>query len=52
VSAEAVLKGKKVQDAIGAVSRAALQGARPLSNNGYKMKAARGLIEQALSSLA
>jgi len=52
VSAEAALKGKKVQEAIGAASRAAVEGARPLSNNGYKVKAARGLIEQALASLA
>ena len=51
-NAEAALKGKKIQDAIGAASKAATDGAKPLSNNVYKVKAARGLIEQALASLA
>jgi xanthine dehydrogenase YagS FAD-binding subunit len=50
-NAEAALKGKKIQDAIGAASKAAVEGAQALSNNVYKVKAAKGLIEQALASL-
>ena len=48
--AEAVLKGKKIADAMEAVPRA-VEGAQPLSNNGYKVKAARGLLEEALRSI-
>jgi len=50
--AEAALKGKKIGDAMGIACKAALEGARPMSNNGYKVKAAKGIIEEALSSLA
>ncbi len=49
--AEAVLKGKKIRDAMDNVCKAATEGARPLSNNGYKLKAAKGIIEEAFSSL-
>jgi hypothetical protein len=33
------------------VCQAAVEGAHPLSGNGYKVKAAKGLMEEALSSL-
>jgi len=49
--AEAALKGKKVREAVSRVCQAAVEGAQPLSNNGYKVKATKGLIEDALSSL-
>ncbi len=48
--AEAVLKGKKIADAMEAAPKA-VEGAQPLSNNGYKVKAARGLLEEALRSI-
>jgi len=50
--AEVALKGKKIRDAMGAACKAAVEGARPMSNNGYKVKAAKGILEKALSSLA
>ena len=49
--AEAALKGKKVREAVSRVCQAAVEGAQPLSNNGYKVKATKGFIEDALSSL-
>jgi xanthine dehydrogenase YagS FAD-binding subunit len=48
---EAALKGKKITDGVGAACEAAVKGAVPLSNNGYKVKATKGLTEKALSSL-
>ena len=50
--AEGALKGKKITDGMTAACEAAVKGAEPLSNNGYKVKATKGLLEQALSSLA
>ena len=50
--AEAALKGKKIRDAMGTACKAAVEGARPMSNNGYKVKTAKGIMEEALSSLA
>jgi len=50
--AEVALKGKKVTDALSFVCQAAVEGAQPLSSNGYKVKATKGLVEEALSSLA
>jgi xanthine dehydrogenase YagS FAD-binding subunit len=50
--AEATLKGKKISDAIDSVCKTAVDGAQPLSNNGYKVIAAKGITEKALSSLA
>jgi xanthine dehydrogenase YagS FAD-binding subunit len=50
--AEAALKGKKIAGGMAAACEAAVKGAEPLSNNGYKVKATKGLLEQALSSLA
>ena len=49
--AEAALKGKRVADAISAVCTACVEKAEPLSHNAYKVNAAKGLMEQALSSL-
>jgi CO/xanthine dehydrogenase FAD-binding subunit len=41
-----------VKDAVAAASKAATDGAEPLGNNGYKIEAARGLLEKTLGSLA
>jgi xanthine dehydrogenase YagS FAD-binding subunit len=49
--AEAALKGKKIADAMEAAPKA-VEGTQPLSNNGYKVKAARGLVEEAIRSIA
>jgi xanthine dehydrogenase YagS FAD-binding subunit len=51
-AAEAVLKGKRIKDSMAAACEAAVKGADPLSNNGYKVKAVRGILEEALSALA
>ena len=50
-AAEASLKGKKTAEAAEVAPRA-VERAQPLSKNGYKVKAARGLLEEALRSLA
>ncbi len=50
--AETTLKGKTVKDAMDAVCKAAIEGAQPLGHNGYKMDAAKGILEEALSYLA
>ena len=52
VKAEAALKGKGLKDAIAAACKAATDGASPLSQNGYKVNAARGILEEALVHLA
>ena len=52
VKAEAALKGKGLKDAIAAACKAATDGAQPLSQNGYKVNAARGILEEALVHLA
>ncbi|MDI7259876.1 MAG: xanthine dehydrogenase family protein subunit M [Thermodesulfobacteriota bacterium] len=49
---EATLKGKGVKEAMAAVCRAATDGAKPMSHNGYKVDATRGILEEALSLLA
>ena len=49
--AEAALKGKGVKDTIAAVCRAATDGVQPMSKNGYKVDAARGILEEAISLL-
>jgi xanthine dehydrogenase YagS FAD-binding subunit len=49
--AELALRGKKIRDAMGHACKAAVEGASPMSNNGYKVRAAKGIIEEALSSL-
>jgi xanthine dehydrogenase YagS FAD-binding subunit len=50
--AEAALKGKKITDGLVAACEAAVKGAEPLSNNAYKVKATKGVLEQALRALA
>ncbi len=50
--AEVALKGKRIRDGVGEACRAAVDKAQPLSNNNYKMIAAKGMVEKALSSLA
>jgi xanthine dehydrogenase YagS FAD-binding subunit len=50
-NAEAALEGKRVQDTISACCEAALDRAKPLSKNRYKVVAAKGVLEQALTSL-
>ncbi len=52
VKAEAALKGKGLKDAIAAACKAATDGAEPLSQNGYKVNAAKGILEEALVHLA
>ena len=51
VRAEAALKGKRIKDAISAACRECTNGAQPLSHNGYKVEAAKGVLEEALASL-
>jgi xanthine dehydrogenase YagS FAD-binding subunit len=50
--AEATLKGKRISDAMGSVCKTAVVGSQPLSNNSYKVIAAKGITERVLSSLA
>lgn len=52
VKAEAALKGKGIKEAIAAACKAATDGAEPMSHNGYKIDAAKGILEQALVHLA
>jgi xanthine dehydrogenase YagS FAD-binding subunit len=52
VKAEAALKGKVIKDAIAAACKAATDGAEPMSHNGYKVDAAKGILEEALVLLA
>jgi hypothetical protein len=48
----AILKGKRIADAMGSVCKAAVAGAQPLSNNSYKVIVAKGIAERVLSSFA
>ncbi len=51
--AEAVLNGAELNEQrIEAAARAAVQGARPLSRNGYKVQLAQVAVKRALASLA
>jgi len=50
--AEAALKSKEVKGSIPAACKACVDGAQPLSNNGYKVEATKGILEEALSLLA
>jgi xanthine dehydrogenase YagS FAD-binding subunit len=52
VKAEAALKGKGLKDAISAACKEATDGAQPLSDNSYKVDAAKGMLEEALVHLA
>ncbi len=51
-AAEGALTGKKIRDGIAGACEAAVKGAEPLSNNGYKVKAVKGVVEEALTALA
>jgi xanthine dehydrogenase YagS FAD-binding subunit len=51
-AAETALKGKRIRGSMASVCKAAVDGAQPLSNNRYKVAAAKGITEEALSSLA
>jgi xanthine dehydrogenase YagS FAD-binding subunit len=48
---ESILKGKEVKECISEACQAAVDGAKPLSKNGYKVDATRGILEEALSHL-
>lgn len=48
---ESILKGKTVKECISPACKAAVDGAQPLSNNGYKVDATKGILEEALSHL-
>jgi xanthine dehydrogenase YagS FAD-binding subunit len=52
LKAEAALKGDGAGERMAAACKAAVDGAQPLSKNGYKVGATRGVLEQALSLLA
>ena len=52
LKAEAALKGKTLKDAVAVACAAAVEGAKPLSGNGYKVATAKGVLEQALNHLA
>jgi len=52
MDAEMVLKGKRITQSVAAACEAAVKGASPLSGNAYKVTATKGLLEQALTSLA
>ncbi|HUJ90931.1 MAG TPA: xanthine dehydrogenase family protein subunit M [Syntrophorhabdales bacterium] len=51
VKAEAALKGKELKNGAPAACAACVEGARPLSKNNYKIDAAKGILEEALSML-
>jgi xanthine dehydrogenase YagS FAD-binding subunit len=48
---ETALKNKGVKESVSAACKACVDGAQPLSNNGYKVEATKGILEQALSLL-
>ena len=50
--AEAALKGKDLKGAMSAACAGAVEGARPLGGNGYKILATKGALEKGLSQLA
>ncbi len=50
MGAETALKGKKIKEVLNVVCKAAVERAQPMSNNGYKVKATKGIIEEALGS--
>ncbi len=52
MGAETALKGKKIKDVLGVACKAAVERAQPMSNNGYKVKATKGIIEEALGAWA
>jgi xanthine dehydrogenase YagS FAD-binding subunit len=50
--AETAVKGKRIEEAIPAACAVCAEKAQPLRHNAYKVKAVKGLMEQALSSVA
>lgn len=52
VKAETALKGIGLKEAIAAACKAATDGAETMSHNGYKVDAAKGILENALGRLA
>jgi xanthine dehydrogenase YagS FAD-binding subunit len=52
VKAEAALKGKSLNAATEAACKAATQGAQPLPQNRYKIHAAAGILQEALTRIA
>ncbi len=50
--AEAALKGEAIKEKTTTASKAAVEGANPLSQNEYKVAATKGILEKALGSLA
>jgi xanthine dehydrogenase YagS FAD-binding subunit len=48
---ERALKGRSIMDVVATACEAAVMGARPLSNNAYKVMAIKGMLEKALTSL-
>ena len=50
--AEAALKGKELKSGAAAACAVCVEGAQPLSKNSYKVDAAKGVLEQALSMLS
>jgi xanthine dehydrogenase YagS FAD-binding subunit len=51
VKAESALKGKELKSAASTACAACMEGAQPMSKNRYKVDAARGILEQALTML-
>ncbi|HWI13693.1 MAG TPA: xanthine dehydrogenase family protein subunit M [Burkholderiales bacterium] len=49
--AEAALKGKSLSAAMAAACKAATEGAHPLPQNGYKIAAAQGILQEALTQI-
>jgi xanthine dehydrogenase YagS FAD-binding subunit len=49
---EAALQGKAVSAAIGSACKACTAGAQPLNQNAYKVQAAAGILEEALTRMA
>ena len=47
--AEAALKGREVKESAPAACKACIDDAQPLSNNGYKVEATKGILEAALT---
>ncbi|MFB3887304.1 MAG: xanthine dehydrogenase family protein subunit M [Thermodesulfobacteriota bacterium] len=52
IKTESVLKGKEIRECVTPACKAAVDGAQPLSRNGYKIDAVRGILEEALGQLA
>ena len=49
---ESILKGREIKECMSVACKAAIEGAKPLSHNGYKVDATKGILEEALSLLS